>query len=192
MKRKKAEICLAVGDLMRLAEAATDTSLGQRIYVVVAETVQTPMGLDLEGGGERLFRPPESVTVRQPHGRVAAQVAHVVSLVRLGMAQHTMMGSGLTKLPSSTDLYEYLTRVWLRLSVPITTVVLSARDSYELHHVYRLLEQVPRARVQAFYDENAEAYGPGKIMTAIATEPVVPSATAGILDYLPLWTPREK
>ena len=82
--------------------------------------------------------------------------------------------------------------MWEELSRPITTVVLLARDSYELHHVHRLLEKVPRARVQAFYDENTEAYGPGRVMTAIATEPVVPRTMGGILDYLPLWTPREK
>jgi len=189
-KRAKTE------DLMRLAETAVDTTSGQRIYVVAAETVQAPMGLDLEGGGERLFRPPESVTVRQPHGRIAAQVAHVVSLVRLGMAHHVMMNGRLAQVPSGKNLYDnlydYLNEVWTKLATPITTVILSARDSYELHHVYRLLEQVPRARVQAFYDENTEAYGPGKVMTAIATEPVVPAAMAGTLDYLPLWTPREK
>jgi hypothetical protein len=102
------------------------------------------------------------------------------------MAQAVLASS--VELPANTDL----SGIWERLSVPITTIVLSARDSYELHHVYRLLEKVPHARVRAFYDENTETYGPGIMMTAIATKPVVPSATAGILDYLPLWTPREK
>ncbi len=176
------------GSLLHLAQEAADTSLGQRIYVVVAETVQAPVGLDLEGGVESLFRPPESVSVRQPHGRIAAQVAHVVSLVRLAMAERALRAGFANPL----DIPGW-SEAWAELAKPVTTIVLSARDSYELHHVHRLLEKVPRARVQAFYDENTEAYGPGKqVMTAVATEPVVPKTMAGILDYLPLWTPREK
>jgi len=177
-----------LAEMLLLAEVATDTTLGHRIYAVVAETVQAPVGLDLEGGGERLFRPPESVTVRQPYGRVVAQVAHAVSLVRLAMAWRVLQAGNRISAKFNDEGME----LWTELSKPITTVVLAARDSYELHHVHRLLERVPWAHVQAFYDENTEAYGPGKVMTAIATEPVTPKAMAGIIDYLPLWTPKEK
>jgi hypothetical protein len=68
---------------------------------------------------------------------------------------------------------------------PITTIVLGARDSFELNHVYGLLTaaKIPPFR---FQDENEEAYGKGLVYTALATMPVTPEQVVGILDYLPL------
>jgi hypothetical protein len=170
---------------------------GDRIYVVVANTVQIPMGLSMVGGHEVLHRVPDAVSVRQVAGRLAAQVGHVKGVVHLRMAERALMPfmKGKVKLPTNdTELTEneYLNSLWNALAKPVTTIVLAARDSFELYHVYRLLEH-RLGRVHCFYDENDEVYGLGrKVMTAIATEPVNPKKVSGMLDYLPLWKPEER
>ncbi len=170
-------------NLLERATEITDTSKDQRIYVVVANTVQNSIGLDVADGHEILFRDRDAKTIAQAPGRLMAQVGHVVSLTRLMMAQRCFMGI----IGGPTD-QAYLKGVWKVLSKPITTIVLAAKDSFELHHIYRLLEKKLNGRVNAFYDENPPVYGNERgVMTAVATEPIPFTATEGVLDYLPLW-----
>ena len=71
---------------------------------------------------------------------------------------------------------------------PTTTIILEARDSFELRHVFDLLQNndVP---VYGFMDTEQPDYGSldAFVMTAIATEPVTREDVEGMLDYLPLW-----
>jgi hypothetical protein len=165
----------------------------QRIYVVVADTVQHPLVASLmetirEGDLLKLQRDPEATrTILQPAGRCAAQVGHVVSKVRVAMIKQYIRNSInrsdrllLKKLRKADQMF------WETACEPYTTIVLAARDSFELNHVYNLLLEsgIP---VYDFLDENPEAYGPGQVRTAVATVPVEPIAVDGILDYLPLW-----
>jgi hypothetical protein len=103
----------------------------------------------------------------QPLGRQAAQLAHAVGKVRFQQARLAVDSIG----------YE-----------PITTILLSCRDTRELLHVIDLLT---RARIQheRFYDKNEPAYGlgTGHILTAVATHPIQPSKVDHILGYLPLF-----
>jgi hypothetical protein len=98
-------------------------------------------------------------SVVQPLGRQIAQACHAIGL------------------------YRYHDPV---LYTPITTIVLQARDSAELKHVHDLLLKRKIQRF-SFMDTNTEAYGPGEVMTAFCTEPVIRKKIQGILDYLPLW-----
>jgi len=159
----------------------------ERIYCVVAETVQVP-----RQSGAVVFHAQGQINVVQPAGRLAAQAAHAVSLCRLEMVKRFLDDNGqgenkdgrqLTVKPSPFSvLYE-----------PFTTIVLGARDSAELLHVANLLHyfEVP---VHAFYDTEQPDYGSldAKVMTAIATEPVEAAVVHGILDYLPLWSPKAR
>jgi len=167
-----------------------------RIYVVVADTVQHPLsgkvftkdlGTDDEVGQMRLERHEDTRSIRQPAGRCAAQVGHVVSKMRVAMVKQYIRKDIaksdrllLNKLGRSALMF------WESECEPYTTIVLAARDSFELNHVYNLLQNAGIA-VYDFEDENFEAYGPGKVRTAIATVPVDPALIEGILDYLPLW-----
>lgn len=151
----------------------------RRIYCVVATTVQRPTGLStcVEEG---------MWSLRQPAGRLAAQAAHAVSLARMALVKRWVL-----------DNIEAATRAlandlnWCMLTRPITTIILGARDSFELIHVANLLEH-DKIPVHKFIDSNQPDYGDIdiSIMTAIATEPVRPEDVDGILDYLPLWRPE--
>jgi len=138
-----------------------------RIYVVVASTVQNPVKVTEEGF---IRLTPESKTTVQPLGRQVAQVAHVVSKVRVNMALDMTFSKNKKNLEQAWE--------------PITTIVLQCRDSLELAHVYDLLQEAD-IKVEYFMDDNPE-YGPGRIITAIATHPVLPEDVVGITDYLPL------
>ena len=167
----------------------------KRIYVVVANSVQVPMGMDMTDGHEILYRVPDAVSIKQVAGRLVAQVGHIKALTHLIMAERILAPTlqGKFEIPKDD---EYLTKMWDAIGKPMTTIVLAARDSFELHHVYRLLEQRLGGRVYSFYDENKDVYGvkgdgtPHKVMTAIATEPILFVKTGGILDYLDLWKPE--
>lgn len=126
-----------------------EKSKEQRIYVVVAETIQVPVTWQDDESPLR--------TVAQPIGRQVAQACHAVSKLRL-----TKDGS----------------------SEPIITIVLQARDSAELDHVFFLLTR-RHLRSIIFSDNNPE-YGPGNWPTAIAVL-ATQKQISGILDYLPLW-----
>lgn len=114
----------------------------KRIFVVVATHVDGAHGWH----------------IHQPVGRIAAQVAHVVSQMRISLAkQHG--------------------------DQPITTVVLSVPHSSALDHVNRTLRE-RNFRTFEFEDENDEYYT-GTSLTAICTEPT--TARPIILQRLPLW-----
>jgi hypothetical protein len=130
----------------------------KRIYVVVAGTVQVPA-------------PRRSVV--QPPGRQIAQACHVVSKLRNNNASYWV--------PPPPEPIKHV----LVPFEPMTTVILQARDSAELRHVQALA--VKRKLVwAAFYDTNAEAYGPGEVMTAFAVF-ATKKQIQYVLDYLPLW-----
>ncbi len=164
------------------------------VYCVVAETVQHP--LKFSGvtnsvyGGVHIIdanhilrtRTAETRTIVQVPGRLAAQVAHVVSKMRYSELVHEV--EALMKLSKNRK------RVLpIPPFEPITTIILGARDSFELEHVYNLLRDVADIWTYKFDDTNPEVYGEGEVITAIATVPVLRQQVLGILDYLPLWTP---
>jgi len=151
----------------------------KRIYCVVAQTVQT-FTTEVATKSHLALRSTESTrTVVQPAGRLIAQAAHVISKVRIEMLVNTLIIERKPKNLLPAYSFE-----------PITTIILSARDSYELYHVLNLLNKA-RLSVHSFYDFNQPDYGSPtcEVMTSIATEPVDPAEVLGILDYLPLWKP---
>ncbi len=186
--------------LLRMTQILGDSD--RRIYVVVANTVQVPVGLEMTDGHEILFRVPDAVSIKQIAGRAAMQNGHAKALVHLMMAKRALepLLQGKYELPKDGNedptREEYLDDMWNAIMTPITSIMLAARDSFELHHVYRLLEQRLGGRVYPFYDENKDVYGVkedgslNRVMTAIATEPIPFVKTGGILDYLPLWKPE--
>lgn len=96
-------------------------------------------------------------TVVQPMGRQIAQACHAVSELRL-QNQHFDK---------------------------TTTIVLQARDSAEMGHVFQLLYYQKHLDPVFFYDDNPE-YGAGSFPTAVAVF-ANQKQIKGILDYLPLW-----
>ena len=126
----------------------------KRIYVVVAGTIKVPLHPDTDRPGVR--------TVVQPIGRQVAQACHATAELRLQMTKISVV----------------------RAFARITTIVLQARDSAEMCHVYDLLNNKKLEPV-LFGDENPE-YGPGRQVTALAVY-ASPSQVYGLLDYLPLW-----
>lgn len=144
----------------------------KRIYVVVAETVQ----VRLVGG---------SVSVSQVCGRNMAQAAHVVSKARVAMEQQ-MAATRLNK-PAGKSAGRNLADALAVGFEPVTTIILKARDTAELYHVWDLMKK-DHIQVHHFMDENVQVYGNSvPVLTAICTEPVDPCAVAGVCDYLPLW-----
>lgn len=152
---------------MAISAESTD-----RIYVIVAESVQPS------------YRPGVSPkwdeqTILQVAGRIAAQVGHVVSKMRLKLLKDSLVGltdHGVQKQIERADF------------MPYTTIILGARDSAEMYHIVNLLEKegVPHS---TFFDFNEKVYStPEAVLTAIATVPVHPTRLTGITDYLPLWT----
>ena len=162
----------------------------KRIYCVVAQTVQAPTTTAVVWNPTTAHNVAKVVgdertrTIVQPAGRLIAQAAHVVSKTR------TAMLAKLLYKVAKAGKKNPLTWEETTAFVPITTIVLSARDSYELQHVLNLLRDA-EIDVHDFNDFNQPDYGDPewKVMTAIATEPVNPEEVVGILDYLPLWKP---
>jgi hypothetical protein len=138
----------------------------KRIYVVVADTVQITHG-------DWYVK-----SVDQVAGRIAAQVGHVVSKMRV------------TRAHKYDEVF-----------TPITTIVLAARDSKELDHICYCLA-LAGERFEVFHDVNEDVYGrvsnddnglitePATVKTALATHPVAPASVAPLLGHLPLWTPK--
>lgn len=108
--------------------------------------------------------------VTQPSGRQVAQACHAVSKLR--HEQHPT-NFHVTAVSFGKNQFE-----------PITTIILQARDSAEMSHVYSLLLKKKSAPV-IFQDINPE-YGLGSFPTAIAVF-ANKKQISGILDYLPLW-----
>jgi len=169
---------------------------GKRIYCVVADTVQTH--LDTTGliGRDNMYPPKQTIrrteetrSVQQPAGRLIAQAAHAVSKVRHNMLKAEYVRAQQLAYQNKSN------EVWMQFQKlhfqPVTTIVLSARDSFELYHIKNLLKN-SQIRYETFFDDNDEAYGVNqKVFTALATEPVDPVDVQGILDYLHLWKPQE-
>lgn len=160
------------------------------IYCVVAETVQHPLGVEdysfvFQGRTmlrTALARIEETRTIVQVPGRLAAQAAHVVSKMRCTQLAHEVEAALLSKNRKRV--------IGVSPFQPITTIILGARDSFELQHVYGLLRDVGGILTYKFNDTNPAVYGEGEVTTAIATVPVYKAEVVGILDYLPLWTPK--
>jgi peptidyl-tRNA hydrolase len=146
--------------LCRSCDKGGKVSEEKRIYVVVAETVQ----------------PDEFTSVDQVPGRLAAQCAHVVSLVRVSMAlnQENFREFG---------VYQ-----------PFTTIVLSVKDSKELIHIRAMMDRLKYMHT-VFFDSNEDVYGwdrdqPHRVLTALATFPITQSEISDVLGHLPLWSPK--
>lgn len=136
----------------------------KRIYVVVAETVQNPLSYEFTKDMPiRVITLPntDTKTIVQPKGRIAAQVAHVVSSMRM-------------------KEIEYIGRS------AYTTIILGVPDSYQLAFRADLLDR-NEVKAYNFFDTNEE-YGPGDVRTAICTEPIERSKLGFALDYLNLWS----
>jgi hypothetical protein len=165
----------------------------RRIYCVVANTVQCPLQSQLVTNirtgahSEVLTRTPDTKSIRQPAGRLVAQAAHAVSLARMFMMWAATMKALKTKDVSEVDTFHFCHS----MVQPITTIILAARDSFELSHVFDLLYNA-KIPVHSFLDTDQPDYGSldYRVMTAIATEPLEPEEVLGILDYLPLWKPE--
>jgi hypothetical protein len=156
---------------------------GKRIYCVVADTVQHPLEFTSESKPS-VRRTPETRTIQQIAGRAMAQGEHAVSKVRFHMVRDEVVRALRAAKGDRA-------KVWFRghhftFFHEVTTINLAARDSFELYHVLRLL-RAKGVPVYSFKDTNPAVYGEGKVLTAIATEPVDPAAVDGVLDYLPLW-----
>lgn len=142
----------------------------KRIYAVVAETVWTP----------------EKGVVTQIAGRMAAQACHAVSRMKM----HRMIDA-VKRLVPRLKLKALVVELKQIANEATTTIILSCRDGRELSHVKHLLLQ-KRITLHTFDDTNPEVYGKDyAVTTALATRPVDPADVKGILDYLPLWTPKE-
>lgn len=142
----------------------------KRIYVAVAATIQVPA---VHGCGKPPLR-----TVIQPAGRQIAQACHAVSMLRYKMLK-------LDKDPKSLPTTELVFAARQAFDfIPITTIILQARDNKELNHVFDLLYKNQSEPV-IFSDENPE-YGPCSYATAVAAF-CSPDQVSGTLDYLPLW-----
>lgn len=136
----------------------------RRIYVIVAETVQTDL-LNLMSE-DKPFRTiaigtTATKTIVQPKGRIAAQVAHVVSKMRM------------------REIDEHGTE-------PYTTIILGVPDSYNLQ-LRNFLLALNKIDAYQFYDTNDE-YGTNPVLTAICTTPIERRTAVYALDYLNLWS----
>jgi hypothetical protein len=128
--------------------------------------------------------------IHQVPGRMAAQAAHAVSKVRHFMIRDEVLRADRVARKNKSN--EHWFRSDMLFFFPITTIILSCRDSYELNHIKNLLYYKTDVQFKTFKDTNPEVYGAGEVLTALATMPTMPEQVNGILDYLPLWTPLEK
>jgi hypothetical protein len=173
-------------NLITVHRELPDYYAGKRIYCIVANTVQHPLEKSYVAGRVLLKRTEKTRDICQVAGRLMAQGEHVVSKVRFCMMRAEIMRA--TKAAKRG-------KVWYRGNEvfffhPVTTINLGVRDSFELEHVRGLLNE-RKVPYQVFCDPNPEVYGEGKVLTAIATEPVTPDEVVGIVDYLPLWKPQD-
>src|SRR5271166_1618101 len=170
------------------------------IYVVVAETVQHPLTSTIIGNRlVRLSGIPFGNKTRdivQIPGRMAAQACHAVR--RMGHAmvidsvRELLDFNGIVSLKKLKQAIRALGS--LVVYEPITTIILSCRDSFELEHTYNLLRDHAGVLAYKFEDTNAGVYCAdctqpcsGEVTTAFATVPVDKQEVQGYLDYLPLW-----
>ncbi len=159
----------------------------KRIYVIVAETVQNPLEMMFIAPKHYVLRPTsDTKTIVQPKGRIGAQIGHVVSQMR----QHILLEAAtphiFRKGRRKARFSEWFIDVRELATQAITTIVLAARDSYELEFRSYLIRKAG-VHLHSFYDINEAIYGRGRVMTAVCTEPVEPEKLCGITDYLELW-----
>jgi hypothetical protein len=143
----------------------------ERIYAVIAKTVDTPDKKVVPSG-----------VVTQIPGRMAAQGGHALSRMRMHrIIQYIHLDKKLIRWPDLEIIAD----------TKVTTIWKSCRDSRELEHVFHLLD---KAKIQSYFfeDENPDVYGYWHPRTALATVPTSSKSIVGILDYLPLWKPEEK
>jgi hypothetical protein len=167
---------------------------GKRIFCIIADTVQHPLD-EVEIPFTRTYplsktykRNAFTRTIEQVSGRALTQGEHVVSKVRHMMLKEEIHRATETAAKNRSKEVWYLGQ--RLMCFPITTINLSARDSYELYHIRGLL-LAAGIKYETFFDENPPVYGEGRVLTAVATHPVSPDAVVGITDYLPLWKPRK-
>jgi hypothetical protein len=174
-------------------EKSMDAHDDERIYVAIAETVQVPYSLGLF---TRVDRSQVRQTIIQVPGRMAAQACHAVSQLRLHMFYKMFVKSPIDQSQITYSLKGVNTYSWHDCAFkinegfrPITTVLLSVRDSHELVHVSELAHKKGELFTVNWYDTNPEVYGdPGKVFTALAAFGTQEDAES-VFDYLPLWTP---
>lgn len=155
----------------------------KRIYVIVADTVQHPLMVSpdyLYPMHRGLVPNANTKTIIQPKGRIAAQVGHVVSRMRMCILEE--MSNVHYRKVKAARISDAL---HAEPQLAYTTIVLAVPDSYNLHFRRDLLEKAG-LRIHVFYDRNEE-YGDGEVCTAICTEPIEPAESQNALDYLPLW-----
>jgi hypothetical protein len=140
---------------------ATDTFAGKAIYVLVPATVTVLHG-----------RQHTPVVIPMAAGRLMAQNSHVTSLMR---------GTEYLKHKDGTNL----------LIAPITTIVLSVRNSRELDFMQKVLRRHGREAkkpysVYEFFDENLLLYGTkAGVKSVICTTPVDRAVIAEVVGHLP-------
>ena len=162
---------------------------GRLIYCIVANTVSTPLEFGTVGEMRMPKRVEGTRLIQQVPGRMAAQAAHAVSKVRHMMLRREVLRAD--RVARKMKSKEHWYKSEMLFFFPVTTIILSCRDSNELFHVKHLLHKTS-VEYQVFWDTNPEVYGPDKVLTAVATHPVEPEQVKGILDYLPLWTPKNE
>lgn len=165
-------------------------------HVVLAETVTLPLAmsihpdnlvkLSVDGSTRIMVAVAENIEIlkdgkkaryKMEAGRIAAQVAHVVSRLRMAyIMEHTRDHPG-----KARNLVSDL------LHTPITTIVLGARDSQEIKHIADLAE-INNLLFEVFWDDNEAVYGSRDlVMTAVAIGPLDRMSFRGVTDYLPLY-----
>lgn len=151
----------------------------KRIYVVLPATVDTiHTRYDWVMSGPIITTKEKKVVVQLP-GRQIAQAAHVVSKLRheLGQADIGLMHNKLGCGAMSTFLQQEF--------VPITTIILEARNQKEMMHLFTCLTGEGK-QPTLFQDENPAVYGDSKPITAMAVY-AMPLEVENTLGYLPLW-----
>lgn len=151
----------------------------KRIYVVLPKTVwvKPPSYQWIYGFGA--VDASYEQNLKQVPGRQIAQAAHVVSKLR-----HELLK--LDKPESEMTINELLVVATQRTEfVPITTIILEARNQKEMMHLFTCLTGEGK-QPTLFQDENPAAYGDVKPITAMAVY-ATPLEVENTLGYLPLW-----
>jgi peptidyl-tRNA hydrolase len=116
-------------------------------------------------------------------GRMMAQVAHVVSRLKM---QNIFDAAEVEKgdTPNYEEVWQWVNAY---LKAGVTTINLLARDEKELSHVSSLADAAGLTWAE-FRDDNDDVYGKGACpKTAIAIGPTTKEEISGICDYLPLY-----
>jgi Peptidyl-tRNA hydrolase PTH2 len=140
----------------------------KRIYVVLPKTVHVQLSEFYDTGNGIGYSYPIKKDIEQVPGRQIAQACHVVSKLRLEMAEkeHAFCLSHISNRP-------------------ITTIILEARNQKEMMHMFTVLTGDGN-QPTLFQDKNPDVYGDTKPITAMAVY-ALPSEVENTLGYLPLW-----